>query len=117
MLTLGLNDEENESESENSSEKDVDNEEDSEDDENEKNLNNDMSDLKEDDECFDNEETNSISKEDDKKISTKLFAQKLKEKKVIMDEARKQLPYTFTGNHNIIKKQYNKICIYCRPVS
>lgn len=72
-------------------------------DENEKNLNNDMSDLK-DDESSDEENTiNKVVKEADNK-STKLFTQKLKEKKVIMDEARKQLPYTFTGNEFNIKK-------------
>lgn len=64
-------------------------------DEDEKNLNNDMSDLKGDEESSDEENT---AKEAINNKSTKLFTQKLKEKKVIMDEARKQLPYTFTGN-------------------
>lgn len=73
-------------------------------DEDEKNLNNDMSDLKDDDESSDEE--NTINKEADNNKSTKLFTQKLKEKKVIMDEARKQLPYTFTGNEFNIKKCY-----------
>jgi len=67
-----------------------------EDSENE-NLNYDMSDLKEDDDNSDNE-TNKIKEKDDKNKLTKLFTQKLKNKKVIMDEARKQLPFTFIGN-------------------
>lgn len=99
FIEIGLNDKDNESE--NSSEEiDVDENEDDDmesSEENEKNLDNDMSDLKEDDENFDDEETNKISGEDDNK-SKKIFTQKLKEKKVIMDEARKQLPFTFTGN-------------------
>jgi len=57
-----------------------------------------MSDLK-DNESSDNEETNEEVKEADKNESTNLFTQKLKEKKIIMDEARRQLPYTFTGNY------------------
>lgn len=76
-----------------------------EEDENETNLINDMSDLKDDD-CSDDEETNKVSIEADKKNSTKLFAQKLKEKKVIMDEARKQLPYTFKGNTYKLQHNY-----------
>lgn len=54
-----------------------------------------MSDLKED--GSDNDETNEVTEETDKNKSADLFIRKLKEKKVIMDEARKQLPYTFTG--------------------
>lgn len=62
---------------------------------NENNLDNDMSDLKEDNESSADEEKE--VKNTDKNKS-KLFAQKLKEKKGIMEKARKQLPYTFTGN-------------------
>lgn len=72
--------------------------EESEDSENETNLNNDMSDLKENDESGDDEEINKVTVEVDKTKSKKLFTEKLKGKKVIMDEARKQLPFTFTGN-------------------
>lgn len=57
-----------------------------------------MSDLKDDDYNSDNEEINIVNVEDTNK-SSKLFAQKLKNKKIIMDEARKQLPYTFTGEY------------------
>lgn len=64
--------------------------------ENQNNLNNDMSDLKEDDDNSDDGGINKIIK-DDANASSKLFAQKLKHKKIIMDEARKQLPYTFSG--------------------
>lgn len=71
-------------------------------DENEKNLNNDMSDLKEDNDSSDEEELNSVTKEGDVNKS-EVFALKLKKKKVVMDEARKQLPYTFTGNDCINK--------------
>lgn len=56
-----------------------------------------MSDLKEDD-SSNEEEIKAVSKEGDKNKS-KVFALKLKEKKVVMDEARKQLPFTFTGNN------------------
>lgn len=73
-------------------------EEESDDNENENNLNNDMSDLKEDDVSSNDEETDTSTKNIDENKSTKLFAKKLKEKKVLMDEARQQLPYTFTGN-------------------
>ncbi|KAF0762760.1 nucleolar protein 14 isoform X1 [Aphis craccivora] len=73
-----------------------DDDDDDDDDDNEKNLNNDMSDLKEDDENSNDEETNICIKNGDRNKSAKLFAKKLKEKKVSMDEARKQLPYTFT---------------------
>lgn len=75
-----------------------DDDDDDDNDDNEKNLNNDMSDLKEDDESSNDEETNICIKNGDKNKSAKLFAKQLKEKKVLMDEARKQLPYTFTGN-------------------
>lgn len=69
--------------------------------ENEKNLNNDMSDLKEDDVDSDKEGSIKITKEEiEKNKSKKLFTQKLKNKKVIMDEARKELPYTFKGKCN-----------------
>lgn len=61
-----------------------------------------MSDLKEDNDSSDEEETNSVTKEGDENKS-KAFALKLKKKKVVMDEARKQLPYTFTGNDYINK--------------
>lgn len=56
-----------------------------------------MSDLKEDNDSSEEEEINSVTKEGDANKS-KVFALKLKKKKVIMDEARKQLPFTFTGN-------------------
>ncbi|VVC31959.1 Nucleolar protein 14 [Cinara cedri] len=62
----------------------------------ENNLDNDMSDLKEENEISDDEETKKVLIEKEKKKTTKLFTQKLKEKKLIMDEARKQLPFTFT---------------------
>lgn len=91
--TNGLINEENENDSDNGNESNIGSDEVLEDDdENENNLNNDMSDLKED--SSDNDETNEVAEETDKNKSN-LFTQKLKEKKVIMDEARKQLPYTF----------------------
>lgn len=67
--------------------------------ENQKNLNNDMSDLKEDDDNSDDGGLNKVTKDDANK--SKIFAQKLKHKKTIMDEARKQLPYTFSGKYYI----------------
>lgn len=63
------------------------------------NLDNDMSDLKEENEISDDEEMKEVNNETKKNKSTKLFTQKLKETKLIMDEARKQLPYTFTGKN------------------
>jgi len=95
---LGLIDEENENDSEIDKDDNDMGSDEEDDDDNENSLNNDMSDLKEDDESSDNEETNKVAEETDKNKSINLFTQKLKEKKVIMDEARKQLPYTFTGN-------------------
>jgi len=96
---LGLNDDYSENVDEDGEmESDEEDEEDEDDNENENNLNNDMSDLKEDDVSSNDEETNICVNNPDKNKSTKLFAEKLKEKKVLMDEARKQLPYTFTGN-------------------
>jgi len=93
-----LNDEENDDYSENEDDDEMVSDEEVEDDsENENNLNNDMSDLKEDDMSSNDEESLSTTNTDKNK-STKLFAKKLKEKKVLMDEARQQLPYTFIGN-------------------
>lgn len=56
-----------------------------------------MSDLKDDDDNSSDEEISKDVQELDKNKSKSLFVQKLKEKKIIMDEARKQLPFTFTG--------------------
>lgn len=101
-----MNDEENDDFSENVDENEddemVSDEEVEDDSENENNLNNDMSDLKEDMSSSD-EERNTSTTNTDKNKSTKLFAKKLKEKKVLMDEARQQLPYTFIGNIYFIK--------------
>lgn len=59
-----------------------------------------MSDLKGDNDSSDEEEIHSNTKEGDNNKS-EVFALKLKKKKVVMDEARKQLPFTFTGNDYI----------------
>lgn len=103
MNILGLMEEENDN---NFEDDEMGSDEELEDkDDNENNINNDMSDLKDDDESSEEENTlNKVAEEVDNNKLTKLFTQKLKEKKVIMDEARKQLPYTFTGNDFNIKK-------------
>lgn len=103
-ICLGLNDEENVDysedvdENEDNDEMESDEEVEEEDSDNENNLNNDMSDLKEDGMSSDDKESNKCTKNTDKNKATELFAKKLKEKKLLMDEARKQLPYTFSGN-------------------
>ncbi|XP_050435803.1 nucleolar protein 14 [Adelges cooleyi] len=63
-------------------------------DEEESNLN-DLSDLKEDDDENCEVKINGSKTIDDKNKTSKQFVEKLKEKKAIMDEARKQLPFTF----------------------
>lgn len=71
-----------------------------------------MSDLKSDDEeSLENDETEKVVKKTEKNTSTKLFAQKLKEKKGIMDEARKQLPFTFLGNYFRFELYYNSLLV------
>ncbi|XP_050534140.1 nucleolar protein 14 [Daktulosphaira vitifoliae] len=64
------------------------------DDDEECNLDHDMSDLKDDDEKNLDDENVNINKK--KKQNSNQFVLKLKEKKVTMEEARKQLPFTFT---------------------
>ncbi|KAL4141856.1 hypothetical protein QTP88_004412 [Uroleucon formosanum] len=92
----GLNDDFSENGDKNEDDDEMESDEEVEDDdENENDLNNDMSDLKEDDVSSNDEETNPPMNNTDKNKSSKLFAKKLKEKKVLMDEARQQLPYTF----------------------